>query len=94
MENLTPTQEVTKESIPQLSFSNARIKNQDPRIKRELDIAMRGGNANHIKYSIEFSSNTGTKTVNTTVWAVGEKYVCLKGGVWIPIANISRIRTL
>ena len=94
MENITLTQEVAKESIPQLSFSKARIKNQDPLIRKNLDLAMRAGNSNHIKYRIEFASNSGNKTVDTTVWAVGEKYICLKGGVWLPIASIYNIRTL
>ena len=94
MENLTPVQVVSKETIPQLSFSKSHLSKQNPRIRRELDLAMRGGNSNKIKYNIEFSTNTGVKQVETTVWAAGEKYVCLKGGVWIPIANIINIRTL
>ncbi len=94
MENNTPTQLVAKENIPQLSFSKSSQPKLNPRIVRELDIAMRAGNTDKVKYRIEFSTNSGVKQVETTVWAAGDKYVCLKGGVWIPIANILDIRTL
>ncbi|MCH2234798.1 MAG: hypothetical protein MK078_11165 [Crocinitomicaceae bacterium] len=94
MENNTPTQLVEKENIPQLSFSKTSQRKLNPSILKELDLAMRGGNTDKIKYRIEFSTNTGVKQVETTVWAAGEKYVCLKGGVWIPIANILSIRSL
>lgn len=94
MENNTPTQLVEKETIPQLSFSKSSQTKQNPKIRKELDVAMRAGNNDKVKYRIEFSTNSGIKQVETTVWAAGEKYVCLKGGVWIPIANILDLRTL
>lgn len=94
MNTLTTAELVEKEMIPSLSFRNSTVTNQDPSIREKLNLAMRGGNSNRIKYQIEFMTDTGLKTVATTVWAAGDKYVCLKGGVWIPIANIANIRTL
>lgn len=94
MENVTQTQRVAKENIALLSFKNVIVEDQDPKIIEKLNFAMRAGNGNHVKYKIDFQSSSGTKTVETTVWAVGEKYVCLKGGVWIPIANIRSIKSI
>lgn len=28
----------------------------------------------------------------TTIWAYGEKYICLKGGVWLPIERLVEIK--
>ena len=33
----------------------------------------------------------GVKKVDTTLWASGSKFVCLKGGVWIPINRLIEI---
>jgi len=46
------------------------------------------GNTHRGKVSIVFCDDEGLKKVTTTVWAVGEKFITLKGGVWIPISKI------
>jgi hypothetical protein len=42
--------------------------------------------------SIYFHDDEGPKRVETTIWATGSKYICLKGGVWIPIDHIVEVK--
>ena len=83
---------IEKETISNLSFKNSIEFEQNPKIKEKLDQAMRLGNTNKCKCLIEFHSDSGPKAVETTVWAAGDNFICLKGGVWIPISKISDIR--
>jgi hypothetical protein len=47
------------------------------------------GNIDHNKVTIVFKTEDGTiLQVKTTIWAVTEDYVALKGGVHIPIKAI------
>lgn len=88
---LTPTR-VEKESIPHLTFKKTILFDQDPRLVDKLEQATRLGNLDKVKFSIDFYSDSGLKTVETTIWATGKKFICLKGGVWIPISRIVDIR--
>ena len=90
-EVITPTY-VEKEMIANLSFRNSIDFEQDPKLIQKLQDATKLGNLNRVKYSIDFYSDSGLKTVQTTIWATGNKYICLKGGVWIPISRIVRLR--
>ncbi len=43
---------------------------------------------------IEFEDDEGLKAVETTIWATGQKYICLKGGVWLPISRIREVKII
>lgn len=79
---------VAKESIPSLSFKNFIFSEEDANLERQIDQAVRLGNAYQSKVSITFMDDEGLKRVETTIWAKGEKFISLKGGVWLPISHI------
>lgn len=85
---------IEKELIPTLSFKKLVLFEQNPRIKDKLEQATHLGNMGKVKFHIEFYSDSGLKTVQTTIWATGKKFICLKGGVWIPISKIVDLRFL
>lgn len=89
---VTPTL-VEKEIIGSLSFKDRTPVKQHPDLMTQILDATRLGNAFRSKVSIFFTDDEGPKRVNTTVWASGTKYICLKGGIWIPISRISEIKS-
>lgn len=91
METITITT-IEKEMIPTLSFHGDKKIQQHPALKQQLEQATRLGNGYHTKVSIYFQDDEGMKRVETTIWATGNKYILLKGGIWIPIARISEIK--
>ena len=91
--NVQPTL-ISKEVIPNLKFKNLVANFQNPELKRKLIEATRLGNSYKGKMRIEFEDDEGLKAVETTIWATGQKYICLKGGVWLPISRIRNIKTL
>ena len=84
MENFT-YKIVEKEMISNLSFHKELELDQDDDIKQRL------GNIHHSKVTIFFHDDEGPKKVETTIWATGTKFICLKGGVWIPISRITDV---
>lgn len=83
---------VEKEIIPNLKFkSSVNFKQQENLMDRLLE-ATKMGNNDHIKIAIIFQDDEGLRRVETTVWATGEKYICLKGGVWLPINHIKEVQ--
>lgn len=88
METNVQPQLVDKESIPSLSFKGVVLSNKNPELEQQIEQAVRLGNAYHSKVSIVFIDDEGLKRVETTLWAKGEKFICLKGGIWLPIARI------
>ena len=82
---------VEKEAIPQLRFKKHVNIAQEEGLMKKLLEATKLGNLHHGKVTIYFFDDEGPKAVSTTIWATGLKYICLKGGVWLPIANIQRI---
>lgn len=85
---------IEKESITNLSFKNLIEFEQHPRLLEKLKNATRLGNMNKFKCQIEFYADSGLKTVETTIWATGKRFICLKGGLWIPISKIVDIRMI
>lgn len=79
---------IGKETIPTLTFNIETDMEQDDDIISQLETATRLGNGYHSKVNIYFHSDQGPKLVSTTIWATGTKFICLKGGMWIPIASI------
>lgn len=90
-ETLNPTL-VEKEAIANFSFKKQIDFKQHPELLKKLHHATGLGNLNKVKFHIDFYSDTGPKSVQTTIWATGNKFICLKGGLWIPISKIIDIR--
>jgi hypothetical protein len=85
-------QTIQKEVVPSLTFRGEISIKQHPDLQQQLEHAMRLGNGYHTKVSIYFYDDEGLKRVETTIWATGAKYICLKGGIWIPISRIQEIK--
>lgn len=85
-------QTIEKEAIPSLSFHQEVKIKQHPDLQKQIEQAALLGNGYKTKVSIYFHDDDGLKRVQTTIWAAGSKYICLKGGVWIPIARITEIK--
>lgn len=83
---------IEKESIPNLSFTQSRATQQADDLIDQINKATQLGNSQKGKVSIFFQSDQGLKRVETTIWAAGSKFICLKGAVWIPIANLVEIQ--
>lgn len=83
---------IEKERVRDLSFKIKNSFRQNPEIRRHLDEATRLGNGYHTKVGIIFFDDDGLKRINTTIWASGANYICLKGGMWLPIENIVEIK--
>lgn len=83
---------IQKEEIPSLSFKNSVKVTQHPELLRQIEQATILGNAHHSKVSIYFHDDENLKKVETTIWAAGTKFICLKGGVWIPISRLVEIK--
>ncbi len=89
--NSAPTL-IEKEIIPNLKFkTSVSFKQQENLMERLLE-ATKMGNNDHIKIAIIFQDDEGLKRVETTIWATGAKYICLKGGVWLPIDHIKEVQ--
>jgi|UniRef100_UPI00404A0E30 hypothetical protein len=82
---------INKEQIKDLSFKSPLSFSQDENIHKKLEAATRLGNGYQTKITIVFQDDEGLKRVDTTIWATGQKYICLKGGMWIPINQIVSI---
>ncbi len=87
METLQAT-EVQKEDVPNLHFPKEALSNDLPHLRHELARAVNVGNTQKQKVRIYFRDTEGLKMTNTTIWAVTEKNILLKQGVYIPIHRI------
>jgi hypothetical protein len=83
---------IEKETISDLTFSTSETVQQHPDLLNQIEQATILGNSHHSKVSIIFQDDSGVKRVDTTIWAAGTKFICLKGGVWIPIARILEVK--
>jgi hypothetical protein len=83
---------IEKERISDLTFSTSETVHQHPDLLNQIEQATILGNSHHSKVSIIFQDDSGLKRVDTTIWAAGTKFICLKGGVWIPIARILEVK--
>jgi hypothetical protein len=90
--NYTPMfqeiQEIQKEQVPLCTYEKISAIPQESNLLLKLRNAMILGNTHRSKVSIVFCDDEGPKKVTTTVWAVGDTFITLKGGVWIPISKI------
>ena len=83
---------IEKEMSSSLSFNGSRKIEQHPNLIDQLANATRLGNGYRGKVAILFEDDEGLKRVDTTIWAHGTEYICLKGGVWLPISRIVEVR--
>ncbi len=83
---------IEKELISALSFMEKQTVKQHPELLTQIERATILGNSHRSKVSIIFQDDSGLKRVDTTIWAAGTKFICLKGGVWIPIDKILEIK--
>jgi len=82
-----PIETVEKEQIGYLNIINAKEDNSG-NLQKKLDEAQRLGNEFKSKAVITFNTTIGPKKVDTTVWAVTEKYVQLKNNIHIPLKSL------
>lgn len=83
---------IQKEVIPTLSFNDKSTVDQPVDLYKHIEKATVLGNVHHSKVSIYFRDDEGDKKVETTIWAYGSKFICLKGGIWIPISRLLAIK--
>ncbi len=86
---------IPKEQIPHLSFAKKEvIVNLDERNERMSSLfrSQTLGNLLHTKVKITFeAADEQLYLVDTTVWAVGNSFISLKGGIYLPIHSILHI---
>jgi uncharacterized protein (UPF0248 family) len=83
---------IKKELILNLSFiEDKSTVEQHPNLMQQILNATLLGNNEHKKVKIIFKDDNGVKLVETTIWASGQKFICLKGGSWLPIHRILEI---
>ncbi len=85
---------IEKERIPELSFKVPVTIEQSKDLESKLLEAMKLGNLHHGKVAIIFRDDEGLKRVETTIWATGAKYICLKGGMWLPVSRIVDVKVI
>lgn len=83
---------IEKELISSLSFNEQMKLDQHPELLKQIEQATILGNSHRSKVSIIFHDDQSLKRVDTTIWAAGTKYICLKGGIWIPISRIVEVK--
>ena len=86
---------VPKENINQLKFIKEEVLKDTPSRKARffsLEKAQALGNLYHQKVNIIYLLRDGEiQQVETTIWAVGQEYIVLKGGVTIPVHAILEV---
>jgi hypothetical protein len=85
---------IEKERIPELSFKVPVAIEQNKDLESKLMDAMKLGNLHQGKVAIIFRDDEGLKRVETTIWATGAKYICLKGGMWLPVNRILDVKVI
>lgn len=88
---LMDCQLVEKESLSSSHFKSELTIKQDPLLRKQIEQAAILGNVYHSKVNIYFMDDEGYKRVNTTIWAYGQSFILLKGGIFIPIDHIVRV---
>jgi hypothetical protein len=88
-------QSIEKENIGNLKFSKREVLMDPNEIQqRRLDLyrAQSLGNLLQSKVNITFETSDETiYQVSTTVWAVGQDFITLKGGIHIPISSVVEV---
>ncbi|ERM82985.1 hypothetical protein P872_05060 [Rhodonellum psychrophilum GCM71 = DSM 17998] len=86
---------INKEQLSDFHFSKVDVIQGAAQQKlrlTDLNHARVLGNVDHTKVKIIFVNELGNPTmVETTIWAVTEESICLKGALFIPIIAILQI---
>jgi hypothetical protein len=85
---------IEKEEIVHLQFPNKDVLCNEEQKSTRFQNLIKGsilGNTHKSKCKIVFESNQGQQYVETTIWAVTDKYICLKGGISLMIASIIEV---
>lgn len=81
-------EKIEKEDLPNLIFSKSEVLSDPEKRKvRSADLyrAQTLGNLLHTKVNITFETEDHhVYQVNTTVWAVGNDFISLKSGIYLP----------
>ena len=84
-----------KEVIPNLTFAKSDVILEPENQKKRMADLFRSqtlGNLLQTKVKITFeTADLQTYQVETTVWAVGDTFISLKGGIFLPIHSILRV---
>ena len=83
---------IEKEMVSETSFKKSLDIEQSSELIDQLQKAMILGNEHHSKVQIYFYDDDGPKKIETTIWYAGSKFICLKGGKYIPIDHIVDIK--
>ncbi len=83
---------IEKEEVIQLSFKNKSDREINQEIIKKLEEATFLGNSIHHKVHIVFEDDECLKEIHTTIWATGTRFICIKGGMWIPIDRIIDVK--
>jgi hypothetical protein len=86
--------EIPKEELHLLTFPVEDVLEDDAEKherSRTLHAATSLGNLEKHKVAIHFEDAIGKKVVNTTIWALTEKKILLKGGQSLPIHRIHQV---
>jgi hypothetical protein len=86
---------IEKEDIKKLKFNKKEVLLTDIEIKKRRNDLFRAqalGNLLQNKVQITFeTADKKTYVVNTTIWAVGQEFIMLKGGIHIPINAVLKV---
>lgn len=92
--SLEPLTTVNKESVAESTFHQPLRAKKAKNLDQKIADALLLGNGYHTKVSIRFQDDQGVKEMRTTIWASGSKFICLKGGLWLPISHIIDIQLI
>lgn len=86
---------IQKEAISGINFLKTDVIHK-PALRQsrlfKLNRALLLGNLHHSKVSIIFKTEEGLpQKVITTIWAVSEDFILLKGGIFLPVKAISEL---
>jgi hypothetical protein len=84
------TEFIAKEELGNCHFTNAASQ-QEANLAQKLAYGTHLGNAFKGKSIITFNTDSGQRKVETTIWAVTENHIQLKGEALIPINSIISI---
>ena len=82
---------IDDDTVLNSTFDKSMPTAQSKGILQKISDALLIGNSYHTKVSIVYQDDYSIKKVITTVWASGNKYICLKGGLWIPLDRIMEV---
>lgn len=89
------TERIEKEDIKSLKFNKKEFLLTEIEIKNRWHKLFRAqalGNLLQSKVQITFeTADEKTDVVNTTIWAVGQEFITLKGGIHIPVIAVLEV---